>query len=99
MPSRQSQPGAFAGLEIAVEDSGRSFGVGAEDEVDLVRVGSGLEIGEHVDGQARFLCQIPQEEIGLGELRRGQRLALELCAYALAFQLNSGLYQPLYVFG
>ncbi len=77
-PGHRSGQAVPAGLEVAEEEIAGAEAVFRVDQVQPVRVGRGVEAAERVQRQARFLRQVADEEVHLGELRRGERPPLQL---------------------
>ena len=65
-------------LHLAQEQITGGEGVLAEDEVELVGVGRGLEVGQHVHAEAGLLREVTDEKLCFGELRRRKNSNIKL---------------------
>ena len=68
----------LARLQVGGEQIAGAEAVLGVDEVEALGMRRRVEAAERVDGEARFLREVADEEVHLGELRRRDRLALEL---------------------
>ena len=78
LPGHAAGELVLARLDVVQEQIARLEAVLGVDHVQPIRVRRRVEAAERVDRQAGLLRQVADEEIDLGELRRGDRLAFQL---------------------